>query len=83
MQLFAVSCEFMCSVLNVQISMDTQSLTDRLRSSGLLASQGLIGEKWSDAHDGKTYKVEEKKSPIFLFICISMITGSVHIQKAS
>ncbi|KAL0917181.1 hypothetical protein M5K25_012228 [Dendrobium thyrsiflorum] len=31
---------------------------NRLRESGLLKTQGLIGGKWVDAYDGKTIKVE-------------------------
>ncbi|KAK4804588.1 hypothetical protein SAY86_004405 [Trapa natans] len=43
--------------LSRQISMDAQTLTARLKESGLLRSQALIGGKWSDAYDGKTIKV--------------------------
>lgn len=37
--------------------MAAQSLAARLKTSGLLRSQGLIGGKWVDAYDGKTIEV--------------------------
>ncbi|KAL7088363.1 hypothetical protein ACP275_13G123500 [Erythranthe tilingii] len=40
-----------------QMSSETQSVTARLNSSGFIRSQGLIGGKWIDAHDGKTIEV--------------------------
>ncbi|KAK2654433.1 hypothetical protein Ddye_014289 [Dipteronia dyeriana] len=40
-----------------QMSTDMKSITTKLRSSGLLRSQGLIGGKWTDAYDGKTLEV--------------------------
>ena len=40
-----------------QMSMDAQSVASKLRSSGLLRTQGLIGGKWTDAYDGKTIQV--------------------------
>lgn len=43
--------------LSRQISMEAQSVADRLNSSGFLRTQGLIGGKWIDAYDGKTLKV--------------------------
>ncbi|KAK3428450.1 succinate-semialdehyde dehydrogenase, mitochondrial [Eucalyptus grandis] len=43
--------------LSRQITMDAQSLAGRLKASGLLRSQGLVGGKWVDAYDGNTIKV--------------------------
>ncbi|KAI9159979.1 hypothetical protein LWI28_003949 [Acer negundo] len=40
-----------------QMSTDVTSITAKLRSSGLLRTQGLIGGKWTDAYDGKTLEV--------------------------
>ncbi|TXG71381.1 hypothetical protein EZV62_006316 [Acer yangbiense] len=40
-----------------QMSTDVKSITAKLRSSGLLRTQGLIGGKWTDAYDGKTLEV--------------------------
>ncbi|KAH9676958.1 Succinate-semialdehyde dehydrogenase [Citrus sinensis] len=40
-----------------QMSVGMKSVTDRLRDSGLLRTQGLIGGKWIDAYDGKTLEV--------------------------
>ncbi|URE03061.1 Aldehyde dehydrogenase family [Musa troglodytarum] len=37
-----------------QVSMEPQAAVDRLKESGLLRTQGLIGGKWIDAYDGKT-----------------------------
>jgi succinate-semialdehyde dehydrogenase len=37
--------------------MDAQSVSEKLRSSGLLRTQGLIGGKWLDSYDNKTIKV--------------------------
>ncbi|KAL5568763.1 hypothetical protein UlMin_025338 [Ulmus minor] len=45
------------SLLYRQISMDARSVASRLKSSGLLRTQGLIGGKWIDAYDGKTLQV--------------------------
>ena len=39
------------------MSMDAQSVSEKLRSSGLLRTQGLIGGKWLDSYDNKTIKV--------------------------
>lgn len=39
------------------MSTDVKSIADKLRSSGLLRTQGLIGGKWTDAYDGKTLEV--------------------------
>ncbi|CAN4120642.1 unnamed protein product [Withania somnifera] len=36
---------------------DTQSLAAKLKISGLLRNQALIGGKWVDSYDGKTIKV--------------------------
>ncbi|XP_044468239.1 succinate-semialdehyde dehydrogenase, mitochondrial isoform X2 [Mangifera indica] len=40
-----------------QMSTAMQSVASRLRSSGLLLTQGLIGGKWTNAYDGKTLEV--------------------------
>ncbi|CAG7904998.1 hypothetical protein BRARA_G03666 [Brassica rapa] len=40
-----------------QMSMDAQSVSEKLRSSGLLRTQGLIGGKWIDSYDKTTIKV--------------------------
>ncbi|XP_044506386.1 succinate-semialdehyde dehydrogenase, mitochondrial-like [Mangifera indica] len=40
-----------------QMSTAMQSVASRLRSSGLLLTQGLIGGKWTNAYDGKTLQV--------------------------
>ncbi|XP_023534522.1 succinate-semialdehyde dehydrogenase, mitochondrial [Cucurbita pepo subsp. pepo] len=39
------------------MSSEVQSIAARLRNSGLLRSQGLIGGQWIDAYDGRTIKV--------------------------
>ncbi|KAL5811534.1 hypothetical protein ACOSQ3_028272 [Xanthoceras sorbifolium] len=45
-------------IITRQMSMEVKSsITDKLRSSGLLRTQGLIGGKWTDAYDGKTLEV--------------------------
>ncbi|KAL8166563.1 hypothetical protein V2J09_008062 [Rumex salicifolius] len=44
-------------VLSRQMSMDAQTVADRLRGSGLLQTQAFIGGKWMEAYDGKTLKV--------------------------
>ncbi|KAJ8503963.1 hypothetical protein OPV22_004849 [Ensete ventricosum] len=41
-----------------QISTEPQAAVDRLKESGLLKTQGLIGGKWIDAYDGKTIQVQ-------------------------
>ncbi|CAL9754127.1 unnamed protein product [Musa acuminata subsp. burmannicoides] len=41
-----------------QISVEPQATVDRLKESGLLRTQGLIGGKWIDAYDGKTIQVQ-------------------------
>ncbi|XP_047315333.1 succinate-semialdehyde dehydrogenase, mitochondrial [Impatiens glandulifera] len=46
------------SLLSRQISSEADSIVDRLKSSGLLRTQGLIGGTWTDAYDGKTLKVQ-------------------------
>ncbi|THU67800.1 hypothetical protein C4D60_Mb05t28500 [Musa balbisiana] len=42
----------------LQISVEPQATVDRLKESGLLRTQGLIGGKWIDAYDGKTIQVQ-------------------------
>ena len=42
------------------MSSEVQSIAARLRNSGLLRSQGLIGGQWIDAYDGRTIKVWPK-----------------------
>lgn len=39
------------------MSVNARSVVDRLRNSGLLQTQVLIGGKWTDAYDGKTIQV--------------------------
>nr|GLL17562.1 succinate-semialdehyde dehydrogenase, mitochondrial [Ipomoea trifida] len=39
------------------VSTESSSVATRLNSSGLLKSQGLIGGKWVDAHNGRTIEV--------------------------
>ncbi|CAI9295778.1 unnamed protein product [Lactuca saligna] len=41
-------------LLRRQMSTETESIVDRLKSSGLWRTKGLIGGKWIDAYDGKT-----------------------------
>lgn len=53
-----------------QMSVGMKSVTDRLRDSGLLRTQGLIGGKWIDAYDGKTLEVW-RKIIYFLLQCSS------------
>nr|XP_010914280.1 succinate-semialdehyde dehydrogenase, mitochondrial isoform X2 [Elaeis guineensis] len=45
-------------VLRRQMSMEPRAAVDRVRQSGLLKAQGLIGGKWTDAYDGKTIEVQ-------------------------
>ncbi|XP_057453447.1 succinate-semialdehyde dehydrogenase, mitochondrial [Lotus japonicus] len=45
------------SPLTRKMSTDARSIASQLSNSGLLKTQGLIGEKWSDAYDGKTIQV--------------------------
>ncbi|KAL0725882.1 hypothetical protein Bca4012_040481 [Brassica carinata] len=40
-----------------QMSMDARSVSEKLRNSGLLRTQGLIGGKWIDSYDKTTIKV--------------------------
>ncbi|WOL16483.1 succinate-semialdehyde dehydrogenase, mitochondrial [Canna indica] len=40
------------------MSVEPQAAVSRLMESGLLRTQGLIGGKWIDAHDGKTIQVQ-------------------------
>ncbi|MQL86333.1 hypothetical protein Taro_018862 [Colocasia esculenta] len=40
------------------MSVEPHAATTRIRQSGLLRSQGLIGGKWTDAYDGKTIQVQ-------------------------
>ena len=40
-----------------QMSMETKSIVDRLKSSGLWRTKGLIGGKWIDAYGRKTIEV--------------------------
>ncbi|KAH7557875.1 hypothetical protein JRO89_XS11G0232100 [Xanthoceras sorbifolium] len=52
--------EFKCAAGHSECLMSMEvksSITDKLRSSGLLRTQGLIGGKWTDAYDGKTLEV--------------------------
>ncbi|XP_074557034.1 succinate-semialdehyde dehydrogenase, mitochondrial-like [Curcuma longa] len=44
-------------ILCRQMSTEPRVAVDRLRQSGLLRTQGLIGGKWIDAYDGKTIPV--------------------------
>ncbi|XP_076916855.1 succinate-semialdehyde dehydrogenase, mitochondrial-like [Bidens hawaiensis] len=39
------------------MSMETENVVARLKSSGLFRTKGLIGGKWIDAYDGKTIEV--------------------------
>ncbi|KAJ0975933.1 hypothetical protein J5N97_017898 [Dioscorea zingiberensis] len=39
-------------------SLEPKAAAERLRESGLLKTQGLIGGKWVDAYDGKTIQVK-------------------------
>ncbi|KAF5781482.1 putative succinate-semialdehyde dehydrogenase (NAD(+)) [Helianthus annuus] len=39
------------------MSMETENVVARLKSSGLFQTKGLIGGKWIDAYDGKTVEV--------------------------
>ncbi|KAJ0688899.1 putative succinate-semialdehyde dehydrogenase (NAD(+)) [Helianthus annuus] len=39
------------------MSMETEKVVARLKSSGLFQTKGLIGGKWIDAYDGKTVEV--------------------------
>ncbi|WOL03355.1 succinate-semialdehyde dehydrogenase, mitochondrial [Canna indica] len=45
-------------LLCCQRSMETQAAIDRLKNSGLLKTQGLVGGKWINAYDGKTIQVQ-------------------------
>ncbi|KAL7592383.1 hypothetical protein Lser_V15G35384 [Lactuca serriola] len=45
-----------------QMSTETESIVDRLKSSGLWRTKGLIGGKWIDAYDGKTIEVNNPAS---------------------
>ncbi|KAH0876258.1 hypothetical protein HID58_073620 [Brassica napus] len=47
-----------------QMSMDAQSVSEKLRSSGLLRTQGLIGGKWIDSYDKTTIKVIHPYLPL-------------------
>lgn len=40
-----------------QMSTDPKEAASRLRDLGLLRTQGLVGGKWVDAYDGKTFEV--------------------------
>lgn len=53
----AIRSSSRCHLSLRQMSMDSQSVISKLKSSGLLQSQGLIGGKWTDAYDGKTIEV--------------------------
>lgn len=44
-------------ILSRQMSTEAQNFAERLKNSGLLRTQGLIGGKWSDAYDGKVIEV--------------------------
>ncbi|XP_021901414.1 succinate-semialdehyde dehydrogenase, mitochondrial [Carica papaya] len=44
-------------LLSRQMSMEAQGVAGKLKSSGILRTQGLIGGKWIDAYDKKTIKV--------------------------
>lgn len=46
------------------MSMDAQSVSEKLRSSGLLRTQGLIGGKWIDSYDKTTIKVIHPYLPL-------------------
>ncbi|RWW16615.1 hypothetical protein GW17_00019490 [Ensete ventricosum] len=48
----------LASILESDISTEPQAAVDRLKESGLLKTQGLIGGKWIDAYDGKTIQVQ-------------------------
>lgn len=39
------------------MSTDPKEAASRLRDLGLLRTQGLVGGKWVDAYDGKTFEV--------------------------
>ncbi|XP_009363333.2 succinate-semialdehyde dehydrogenase, mitochondrial-like [Pyrus x bretschneideri] len=53
-------------LLSRQISMDMKSFVSQLNGAGLLRSQGLIGEKWSDAYDGNIIKVHNPATGEFI-----------------
>ncbi|EPS58799.1 hypothetical protein M569_16015, partial [Genlisea aurea] len=40
-----------------QMSTASESIAAHLKSSGLIRRQGLIGGKWIDAYDGRTFEV--------------------------
>ncbi|KAL4554524.1 hypothetical protein LXL04_039355 [Taraxacum kok-saghyz] len=50
------------NLLRREMSMETERIVDRLKSSGLLQTKGLIGGKWTDAYDGKTIEVNNPAS---------------------
>nr|GEU78805.1 succinate-semialdehyde dehydrogenase, mitochondrial [Tanacetum cinerariifolium] len=51
-----------CTSISRQMSTDTQSVVDRLKSSGLFQTKGLIAGKWTDAYDAKTFQVNNPAS---------------------
>ncbi|XP_011628893.1 succinate-semialdehyde dehydrogenase, mitochondrial isoform X2 [Amborella trichopoda] len=52
------SCHLSPFMRLCRMSTEASKVSSRLSSLGLLRTQGLIGGKWSDAHDRKTLKVE-------------------------
>ncbi|XP_072966480.1 succinate-semialdehyde dehydrogenase, mitochondrial [Typha angustifolia] len=44
-------------LLRRHMSMEPQAAVTRLKESGLLKTQGLVGGKWIDSYDGKTIEV--------------------------
>lgn len=58
------------------MSMDAQSVSEKLRSSGLLRTQGLIGGKWIDSYDKTTIKVIH---PLICLLILNFFCWHHHI----
>lgn len=62
------------------MSMDARSVSEKLRNSGLLRTQGLIGGNWIDAYDKTTIKVIHLR---LLFSLLEMLFAMLIIFLSS
>ncbi|CAN6457276.1 unnamed protein product [Victoria cruziana] len=63
-----------------EMSTESMAAVTRLKDSGLVKTQGLIGGKWIDAEDGKTLKVENPATGDF--ICTVPYMGQKETSQA-
>ncbi|WZZ87791.1 hypothetical protein YC2023_116370 [Brassica napus] len=63
------------------MSMDAQSVSENLRNSDLLRTQGLIGGKWIDSYDKTTIKVIHPALPLDLKLTLLVMLTSYSLSR--